>query len=135
MPTKYPELATPRSRAFGSAPAAQWLGLLFGLLLLSLLALPVRAADEPDPPSRAGRLAELNGQVWIYATDSNEWIPAARNRPVTSGDRLSTEADGRAEVRIGSTVLRVAPNTELEIRELDDERLSLHLHSGSVTAR
>lgn len=129
------QLAAPRSRTFGTHRAAQWLGLLFGLLLLSLLALPARAADEPDPPSRAGRLAELHGQVWIYATDSNEWIPAARNRPVTSGDRLSTEADGRAEVRIGSTVLRVAPNTELEIRELDDEHLSLQLHSGSVAAR
>lgn len=129
------QLAAPLSRNLGNARATHWLGLMFGLLLLSLLALPTRAADEPDPPERAGRLAELNGQVWIYATDSNEWIPAVRNRPVTFGDRLSTEADGRAEVRIGSTVLRVAPNTELEIRELDDERLSLHLHSGSVTAR
>ncbi len=134
MPTKNLEIAASRSRELRPAPA-QWLGLLFGLLLLSLLAWPARAADEPDPPSRAGRLAELNGQVWIYATDSNEWIPATRNRPVTSGDRLSTEADGRAEVRIGSTVLRVAPNTELEIRELDDDRLGLHLHSGSVSAR
>jgi len=132
---KNTQLAAPLSRTFGTHRAAQWLGLLFGLLLLSLLAWPARAAEEPDPPGRAGRLAELNGQVWIYATDSNEWIPAARNRPVTSGDRLSTEADGRAEVRIGSTVLRVAPNTELEISALDDERLSLHLHSGSVTAR
>ncbi len=135
MPTKNLELAAPRLRSLRPAQPAQWLGLLFGLLLLSLLAWPARAADEPDPPSRAGRLAELNGQVWIYATDSNEWIPATRNRPVTSGDRLSTEADGRAEVRIGSTVLRVAPNTELEIRQLDDERLSLQLHSGSVSAR
>ncbi len=129
------ELAAPRSRTFGTVHPAQWLGLLFGLLLLSLLALPARAADEADPPDRAGRLAELSGQVWIYATDSNEWIPAVRNRPVTSGDRLSTEADGRAEVRVGSTVLRVAPNTELEVRQLDDGRLSLQLHSGSMTAR
>lgn len=129
------QLAAPLLRTLGSARATQWLGLMFGLLLLGLLALPARAAEEPDPPDRAGRLAELNGQVWIYATDSNEWIPAVRNRPVTSGDRLSTEADGRAELRIGSTVLRVAPNTELEIRELNDQRLSLQLHSGSMSAR
>jgi hypothetical protein len=118
--------------------SAHWLGLLFGLLLMGLLALPAGAAetaDPSDPPDRAGRLAELNGQVWIFATDSNEWIAATRNRPVTTGDRISTENDGRAEVRIGSTVLRVAPNTELEVLQLDDNHLSLQLHSGSMTAR
>jgi hypothetical protein len=122
--TMTPHLLSPR-----------WLGALFGLLLLSLLALPSVAAEADDPPSRAGRVAEVQGQVWIYATDSNEWIGAVRNRPVTTGDRLSTEADGRAEVRIGSTVLHLAPNTEVEVLRLDDDRLSLHLHNGSVAAR
>lgn len=129
------ELAAPLSRTLGRLRPAQWLGLLFGLLLMSLLALPAHAADEPDPPDRAGRLSELNGQVWIFATDTNEWIAAARNRPITTGDRLSTEADGRAEVHIGSTVLRVAPNTELEVLQLDDNHVSVQLHGGSVTAR
>jgi hypothetical protein len=114
---------------------AHWLGLLFGLMLLSLLALPVWAADAVDPPDRVGRLSEVDGKVWIFAADINEWIPAVRNRPVTSGDRLSTEADGRAEVRIGSSVLRIAPNTELDVQQLDDVRISLQLQSGSVTAR
>lgn len=124
-----------------SAPARrspawpQWLGLLFGLMLLSLLALPVDAAEADDPPGRAGRVAEVKGQVWIYATDSNEWIGAVRNRPVTTGDRLSTEADGRAEVRIGSTVLHVGPDTEVEVLRLDDDRVDVQLHSGSLAAR
>lgn len=112
-----------------------WIGLLLGFLMLALMAAPARAADDVDPPGRAGRLAEVRGQVWIYAPDSNEWIQALRNRPVTTGDRLSTEADGRAEVRIGSTVLHVAPNTEVEVVRLDDERVSLQLHAGSVAAR
>lgn len=114
---------------------AQWLGLLVGLMLLSLLVLPAVAAEADDPPSRAGRVAEVRGQVWIYATDTNEWITAVRNRPVTTGDRLSTEKDGRAEVRIGSTVLYLGADTEVEVLRLDDDRLSLHLHAGSVAAR
>lgn len=128
---KYQQLAAP----LRSFRPVHWLGLSVGLLLLSLLALPTQAADASDPPDRVGRVSEVNGQAWIYATDSNEWIPAVRNRPVTTGDRLSTEADGRAEVRIGSSVLRIAPNSELEVLQLDDDHLNLQLHSGSVTAR
>ncbi|HEX3142065.1 MAG TPA: DUF6600 domain-containing protein [Rhizobacter sp.] len=116
---------------------ASWLGLFFGLVLLSLLARPVQAqpAEPADPPDRVGRLAELNGQVWTFATDTNEWITAVRNRPITTGDRLSTEADGRAEVRVGSSVLRIGPNTEIEVTQLDDDHLGLRLRSGSMTAR
>ncbi|MET0334776.1 MAG: DUF6600 domain-containing protein [Rhizobacter sp.] len=126
-----PLAATRRS----ASSLAHWWLALFGLVLLSVLAMPAHAADEPDPPGRVGRLAELNGQVWVYATDTNEWIAAGRNRPVTTGDRLSTEADGRAELRIGSSVFRVGPNTEVEVLRLDDDHVNLHLLSGSVTAR
>ena len=125
-----------RARAFQARP---WLGLLFGLVLATLLAAvsmqSARAADASDPPERAGRLAEVNGQVWIYATDSGEWVAAQRNRPITTGDRLSTENDGRAEVRVGSSVLRIAGNTEIEVLQLDDDHVSVQLHSGSATAR
>ncbi len=114
---------------------AAWCGLMFGLLMLSLLALPVHAQTDIDPPDRVGRLSELNGQVWIFDTQGNEWIAAARNRPVTTGDRVSTEADGRAEIRVGSTVLRIAPNTELEVLALDDQRVSVQLLSGSAAVR
>ncbi len=131
---KHPPSAALR-RESPPADVARWLGLLFGLLLLGLLALPARAAEAEDPPDRVGRLAELHGQVWLFSTDSNEWIAAVRNRPVTTGDRLSTEADGRAEIRIGSSVLRLAPNTEIDIQRLDDDRIDVALRAGSMTAR
>jgi len=116
---------------------ARWLGLVIGLMLVSILAVlaqPAQAADE-DPPGRVGRLSEVNGTVWVYAPESGEWIAASRNRPVTTGDRLSTDKDGRAEIRVGSTTLRVAANTELEVLQIDDDHLSLQLHSGSLAAR
>lgn len=130
-----------RSAQHGGTPVAarpaRWLGLVVGLMLISLMAVfaqPARAADE-DPPGRVGRLSEVDGAVWVYAPESAEWIAAARNRPVTTGDRLSTEKDGRAEIRIGSTTLRVAANTEVEVLQLDDNHLSLQLLSGSLSAR
>ncbi len=88
-----------------------------------------------DPPSTVGRVSELNGKVWVYAPESSEWITASRNRPVTSGDRLSTEADGRAEIRVGTSVLRLAASSELEVIQLDEQHVDLQLHSGSLAVR
>ncbi len=62
---------------------------------------------QVDPPGRVGRLAELTGQVWLWSPDSGEWVGAQRNRPLTSGDRLASDANSRAEVNIGSTTVRL----------------------------
>ena len=88
-----------------------------------------------DPPGRVGRLSDTTGQVWFFSPDAGEWISATRNRPLTSGDRLATDAGARAEVRIGSTTLRLDSGSELEVQRLDDERVVLQLHNGSATAR
>lgn len=122
-------------RLTSSFHRAAW---LFGLLLAVVLAWPAHAqdaGDAADPPGRVGRLAEVQGEVWVFDNEENEWIEAVRNRPVTVGDRLSSSRSGRAEVRIGSTTLRVDGNTEVEVSALDDDRITLQLHSGDVAAR
>ena len=104
---------------------------------LGLAASPAVMAqpEAADPPGRVGRLAEMTGPVWIFTPESGEWVAAKRNLPVTAGNRLSTEAGSRAEVRVGSTTLRLDSGSELEFVRLDDERVSLDLHNGSVAAR
>jgi hypothetical protein len=88
-----------------------------------------------DPPGRVGRLGDTNGQVWLYTPDAGEWISADRNRPLTTGDRLATDANAQAELRIGSTTVRLGAGTELEVLRLDDEAISLQLHNGSIATR
>ena len=44
--------------------------------------------------------ADLAGTVSIFDAERGEGSGAPRNRPITSGDRISTGADGRAELRI-----------------------------------
>lgn len=88
-----------------------------------------------DGWGRVGRVAETLGTVWVYDDEEGDWTPAQRNRPIGSGDRLSTAGDGRVEVRIGSTTLRLAGRTELELVRLDDRRVHLHLHSGRAALR
>ena len=110
---------------------AQRLALAFAALLCSAFATSAWA----DPPGRVGRLGEMTGQVWLYSPDVGEWVEAVRNRPITTGDRLSTDGSARAEVRIGSTTLRLDSGTELEVLRIDDRQISLQLHNGSVAAR
>ncbi len=106
-------------------------------LLVGVASAPAAMAQSEagDPPGRVGRLADITGQVWLFTTESGEWVNATRNRPLTAGDRLSTDAGARAEVRIGSTTLRLDSGSELELLRVDDERMSLQLHNGSVAAR
>lgn len=101
---------------------------LFGLLLAG-------GAAFADPPGRVGRIADIEGRVWVFDGETNEWITALRNRPLTTGDRISTDADARGVLRIGPTTLMVDGRTELEVLRLDDERVSFQLHSGSMTLR
>jgi hypothetical protein len=92
-------------------------------------------AAEADPPGRVGRLAQMQGKVSVFEHDDGQWAAASRNRPLTSGDRISTETDARAELRVGSTVLRLDGGSELEVLRLDDERLEFQLHAGSLALR
>jgi hypothetical protein len=80
-------------------------------------------------------LSEVDGQVWLFHPEEGEWVAAERNRPLTSGDRLATDGGARTEVRIGSTTLRLDGATEIEVLRLDDDRVALQLHNGSVAVR
>lgn len=113
-------------------PAHRWLAAAF---VVWLSWLPALASAQDDPPGRVGRLAQVEGVVWVYDVDADEWIAASRNRPLTRGDRLSTESAARAEVRIGSTTLRLDGQTEVEFVRLDDEAMHVQLHRGSAAAR
>src|SRR5262245_24705076 len=108
-----------------------WLGAL--VLTLASFASPALAAD--DPPGRVGRVTDAQGQSWYFDGEANEWVNLERNRPLTSGERIAVDASGHLELRIGSTAVRLAGGSELEIRRIDDERIDLFLHSGSAAVR
>ena len=117
-----------------SAQPRHWFNSLaaFSMAAVALLA---SASVWADPPGRVGRIAEAVGTVWMFDAEQGEWIAARRNRPLTTGDRLSAERDARAELQIGSATVRLDGGTELEVTELDDDRVRLHLHHGSLALR
>ncbi len=91
-------------------------------------------AQAGDPPDRVARLSDASGKVWLYNPDGNEWVDIDRNRPLTTGDRIATDSDARAEITLGSTTLRLDGATELQIVQLDDSTYRVHLQGGSIAA-
>ena len=52
-----------------------------------------------EPPSRAARLSYISGTVSFSPAGQRDWVQAAVNRPVTTGDRLWTGGSSRAELQ------------------------------------
>jgi hypothetical protein len=104
-------------------------------LTLAFFALAASGAAWADPPGRVGRIASTDGTVWLFDTDDGEWVQAYRNQPLTEGDRISAERGARAELQIGSATLRLDGGTELEFAQLDDERVRVRLHGGTLALR
>ncbi len=112
---------------------ATWLAAAL-LVVLALVSGGAHAGDD-DPPGRVGRVTESQGQAWVYDTDADEWVALQRNRPITSGSRIAVDGNARLEFRVGSTTVRLAGASELEVRRLDDERIELFLLDGSAALR
>ena len=120
-------------RTLAFATIALWAALALALVAFAPAA---RAQDsDVDPPGRVARLSAFDGQVWVYSPDAGEWVSAARNQPLTSGDRIATDNGARAELQIGSTSVRLDSATELEVVQLDDEHTGLALVEGSAIAQ
>ena len=120
---------------FAALPRLLCAALLVSAAGFSSTVVAADSSNSFDPPGRVGRLSEVTGQVWMFSPSAGEWLAAVRNRPLTSGDRLSTDPGARAELQIGSTTLRLDSGSELEVLQLDDNRMVLQLHSGATLVR
>jgi hypothetical protein len=92
-------------------------------------------AEAEDPPGRVGSITLLGGPVTLLDLASGDRETAALNWPVTAGWRLETGHSGRAEVRIGSTALRLDDDTTVDFARLDDRFMQIAVLRGSVALR
>ncbi|MES3024876.1 MAG: DUF6600 domain-containing protein, partial [Pseudomonadota bacterium] len=109
---------------------------LLALSLLSPLAPAQDQGGEQDLPTLVGRISLTQGDVTLATDgDGDEANPARVNWPLTSRNEITTGRGARTEFRIGSTAVRLDAETSLEITEMGDDRLRLHLHYGSASVR
>src|SRR6202050_2984276 len=91
--------------------------------------------NQDDPPSRVARLGYMNGSVSFDPAGEQDWVQAVENRPMTTGDKLWADQDSRAELQLGSAVIRLSQNTGVSFLNLDDRTIQLQLSAGAVNIR
>ena len=88
-----------------------------------------------DPPSRVARLGYMTGAVSFSPAGEDDWVQAGVNRPLTTGDRLWSDAGSRAEIQVGAAMIRMNAGTGVSILNLDDRITQLQLTQGTLNVR
>lgn len=105
------------------------------LLALLLLPIPMQRAgaqDQEDPPTRAARLAYMEGSVSFEPAGESDWVQAGLNRPMTTGDKIWADKESRAELQVGSARIDLSSNTGVSFLNLDDRTAQIELSSGAL---
>ncbi|HWU76540.1 MAG TPA: DUF6600 domain-containing protein [Rhodanobacter sp.] len=89
--------------------------------------------DSADPPSRVARLSWLAGDIGFLPAGAKDWSDADINRPLTTGDRLSSSRNGRAELEFGGGTLRIDNDTDLGLLDLNEQLAQIELSQGTLS--
>lgn len=93
------------------------------------------AFAQKDPPGRVARINYSEGNVAYAPSGEKEWTDADLNRPLVAGDKLWTDKGIRAEIQIGSSVVRMDGRTRVTLLALDDQSAQLSVTQGTVYMR
>jgi len=105
---------------------------LVGLCAAALALVPTMALAQDDPPPEAGRISYISGNVSIQPVSSDEWGQAYPNLPVGPGDRIFTDSDGRAEIQVGQTYVRIGPNSDVTLVDDSQFNINFGVAQGSI---
>lgn len=111
------------------------LAVTFVLASLLLPSFSLAQDDYEDPPSRVARLSFIRGAVSFQPAGTEDWIDAARNRALTTGDALWTDQGARAALHIGSASIALSENTGFTFLNLTDNIAQMQLSSGTLRLR
>jgi hypothetical protein len=112
------------------------LGMLLCLAgVLSFVAPKARADEEKDPPTRVARISYVDGSVSLQPGGQGDWGSAAKNRPMTIGDKIWVDKDSRAELQAGTAAVHLGSMTALSFLNLDQGITQMRLAEGSINFR
>ena len=112
-------------------------GFRYLLMAAVVMAAPASVARADDDPGRGvARISVINGDVSVRRGDSGDWVAAAVNAPLVGDDAVATGPTSRAEVQFDyANMLRLGPDSEVRISELEYRRYQLQVARGTVEFR
>ena len=93
------------------------------------------ADNQSDPPSRVARISYIDGNVSFQPAGTEDWSAAARNRPVTIGDKIWSDKDSRVELQAGEADYHVGSMTAFSFLNLDENTIQVRVAEGAVNFR
>ncbi|HKW31926.1 MAG TPA: DUF6600 domain-containing protein [Candidatus Acidoferrum sp.] len=128
-----------KTTKFSKSAGLNKVGVLACLAGILLFAAPqVRADDDDttkDPPKRVARISIVEGSVSLQPGGEGDWGSAAKNRPVTIGDKIWVDKDSRAELQAGEASFHVGSMTALSFLNLDEGITQVRIPEGAVNFR
>lgn len=88
-----------------------------------------------DPPTRVARISFLDGSVSFQPGGVGDWGAAAKNRPVTVGDKIWSDKDSRVELQAGQAAIHLGEMTALSFLNLDQSVIQMRLAEGKINFR
>ena len=89
-------------------------------------------ASRSDASGRVARLQYMTGSVSVQPRGTEEWALGSLNRPLTTADNVWADKDSRAELSLGSGVLRLGAESSLTLTNVTYETVQLQLHQGTL---
>lgn len=106
----------------------------FATILAVLFTATSLWADD-DPPGRVARIQYTSGSVSVQPQGTEDWVEAALNRPLTDSDNVWTDKGARAELNVGTGVLRMDSESSLTLTNISDNTVQVQLHQGTLSLR
>ena len=95
-------------------------------------AAPESQQNQQNIPGRAVRLQYMSGSVSVQPRGTEDWVAGTLNRPLTIADNVWTDKDSRAELNVGTGVMRMGSETSLTLTNVSDNTVQVELHQGTL---
>ena len=93
---------------------------------------PSTGGETPDPSGRVARLGYMTGSVSVQPQGTGDWVQGSLNRPLTNGDNVWADKDSRAELNLGTGVMRISSETSLTLTNVTNDAVQVQLHQGTL---
>jgi hypothetical protein len=101
------------------------IGLLFILILFPAYSYPETLGSL--------RISLIDGDVQIKTEDTEDWVPASINMPLTDGDRIWVPEGGRSELQLkDGTSLRLDEKSALDVLTVEKDSFQFFLNEGHL---